>query len=1068
MKQRKECLETQNNRLSTVIRRYFNAGFSTLLQTSTTISLIFKRRNSAFITGSILITLLSLSLSLFTGATNLFGLNGSAYAEYTISMTSSGAQSIDILPDASNVNTSISVDAVTVTTTCPAGYNLTTTTSVNDNKLYLNGSSSNNATDTYFNPSDGTTALSNAPNTWGFYQDGSTVPTASSVFKPVPISTSTPATIRTSSSTSDSFNIYYGVAASSSLAPGTYKMIPEQNTNENGTIVYYLTMAEECIKPYMQDVTDEQLDALMPNVGDSTTLYDKRDEQPYTIAKLADNKYWTVDNLNLGAVSLTTDLNSSNSNIEGTVSAATFNSWEKTTGSSSYTSAELIPVDGTDPISLTKYGTLYNYCAASAGTICTDSNNQNATSDLCPAGWRLPTGNTNSELNNLYTHYNTPAKMNNSIINSGAAFSRAGYFINSPQNQGVQGRYWSSTRYDDTSMSYLVLNTDNVDPASYSYRRYGRSIRCIKKTDTPSEQTLYDLVAAQSKAPQTLDELRAAINTSNSGVYEYNGSIFGLSSDASNDNKIYYYRGILDNTVGTRGSDGDNAAWPNTVVLSSASDKSNLTTSDTCWRIVRTTGSGGVKMIYQGKWDGSTCAKTGTSVDAISSVYFNRRSSSSTDNYDTNGRIIYVGYSFSSTASHQTDTSSIANSNLFVNGAKSNLRTKLESWYNNNMTAWTNKLEASAGWCNDRTTYSSTNIDAKTTSNIPYSTSKTVYFGAYLRNRTTSSKPTLGCPNETGEDLLTTSNGLGVPSAPLTADEAAFAGSGYASSSTPYHANSYLRSGTYFWLLSPSGRSSSGDVSEFYLYPGGYLRGAIMSTASGVRPSISLVPGIIPVSGTGTAADPWIVNPEPINVHCTDSSTCMQNVSSGCDKTLTDGRDGNTYTTATIAGTCWMTQNLRFQSAELKVGESDVTSNITLTYSSLGLGDSYTEARIGSGETAGHGTYYNACAASANELCNNTSQQNITRSVCPAGWKLPTQAQLGALPQEDSHFTGTNNLAGYYTDGSLWEEGVLGFWWGATASSAGAQYGLYYEDEDWIIDPSSRDLGLTVRCVRAS
>lgn len=246
MKQRKECLSTQNNRLSTVTRRYCSAGFSTLLQASTTISLIFKRRNSAFITGSILITLLSLSLSLFAGATILFGLNGSAYA-YTISMTSSGAQSIDILPDASNVNTSISVDAVTVTTTCPAGYNLTTTTSVNDNKLYLNGSSSNNATGTYFNPSDGTTALSNAPNTWGFYQNGSTVPTSSSVFKPVPISTSTPATIRTSSSTSDSFNIYYGVAASSSLAPGTYKMIPDQNkSNENGTIVYYLTMAEEC------------------------------------------------------------------------------------------------------------------------------------------------------------------------------------------------------------------------------------------------------------------------------------------------------------------------------------------------------------------------------------------------------------------------------------------------------------------------------------------------------------------------------------------------------------------------------------------------------------------------------------------------------------------------------------------------------------------------------------------------------------------------------------------------------------------------------------------------------
>ena len=179
------------------------------------------------------------------------------------------------------------------------------------------------------------------------------------------------------------------------------------------------------------------------------------------------------------------------------------------------------------------------------------------------------------------------------------------------------------------------------------------------------------------------------------------------------------------------------------------------------------------------------------------------------------------------------------------------------------MSAWTSKLETSAGWCNDRTTYSSTTTSSKTTSNVPYETSSAfAYFGAYIRNRTTNSQPTLGCPNDTGYDLLTTSNGyIGVPSAPLTADEAAFAGSGFSSSTTPYHANSYLRSGDDFWLLSPYYRLSSGSVYGFTLDSNGNLVSRNVSVTLGVRPSISLTSGTTATSGTGTAADPWIVNP---------------------------------------------------------------------------------------------------------------------------------------------------------------------------------------------------------------
>ena len=214
------------------------------------------------------------------------------------------------------------------------------------------------------------------------------------------------------------------------------------------------------------------------------TAYDNRDEQAYTIQRLADGRCWMITNLNLGATDLTTDLTSSNTNLSTTVTASTFNGWKKSSGTASYTSAEFIPVSGTDSTSGTAYGTLYNYCAASAGTICTSSNSSDASYDLCPAGWRLPTSNTGGEFATLYANasYNTNAKMRASVANGGAAFALAGYFYNStPTNQGSHGYYWSSTRYGNTSMYYLYLNTSNVVPSDYSNRRYGYSIRCILK-----------------------------------------------------------------------------------------------------------------------------------------------------------------------------------------------------------------------------------------------------------------------------------------------------------------------------------------------------------------------------------------------------------------------------------------------------------------------------------------------------------------------------------------------------------------------------------------------------------
>ena len=191
-----------------------------------------------------------ISLSLLFVCT-IIGAHNVSASSYTLTLTSSGSQTINM---SASAGTAISSDAINVATTCRYGYNFTINTSVSDNNLYLGGDSSNNTEGTYFSPTDGTTALNATTNKWGYYYNASTAPTNTSVFSPVP-TLSSPATVRTplttpsSSDINDNFNIYYGVSSAPTMAKGTYKMIPDtNNSNNDGTIVYTATIAEACTK----------------------------------------------------------------------------------------------------------------------------------------------------------------------------------------------------------------------------------------------------------------------------------------------------------------------------------------------------------------------------------------------------------------------------------------------------------------------------------------------------------------------------------------------------------------------------------------------------------------------------------------------------------------------------------------------------------------------------------------------------------------------------------------------------------------------------------------------------
>ena len=278
---------------------------------------------------------------------------------------------------------------------------------------------------------------------------------------------------------------------------------------------------------YMQDfamLSVEEYTAVLGSMteGQSYQLTDSRDGTVYNVGKL-NGKIWMLDNLALGGSSAMT-LDSTNTNLadnttyilpaSGTVCFASddctgtagSNNTDTTTTKTGtgYTIAAInadykttTSANNTDFTynsngDVSKAGVYYNYCAASAGTICaaSGSNNNNAQYDICPKGWRLPTGGSDTNTSEFRALANNLGNVTSGNLTDTAytdfkaAFHAglSGYFYNgSVQSQTSYVHFWSSTRYNGSSMYDLYLDTTTVNP-QYGYNRYfGLSVRCVLK-----------------------------------------------------------------------------------------------------------------------------------------------------------------------------------------------------------------------------------------------------------------------------------------------------------------------------------------------------------------------------------------------------------------------------------------------------------------------------------------------------------------------------------------------------------------------------------------------------------
>lgn len=130
-----------------------------------------------------------------------------------------------------------------------------------------------------------------------------------------------------------------------------------------------------------------------------------------------------------------------------------------------------------------KYGVYYNYCAASAGTICMDISfaTTDAPGDICPAGWQMPSGGFGGDYETLYNNYGNYTSFVAALHTPLAGF----FFGGQPNEQGDRGFFWSRTRSaagGSANMHRLIVNgSSGINPVNYDSRYLGISVRCVLK-----------------------------------------------------------------------------------------------------------------------------------------------------------------------------------------------------------------------------------------------------------------------------------------------------------------------------------------------------------------------------------------------------------------------------------------------------------------------------------------------------------------------------------------------------------------------------------------------------------
>jgi len=360
------------------------------------------------------------------------------------------------------------------------------------------------------------------------------------------------------------------------------------------------------------------------------------------------------------------------------------------------------------------------------------------------------------------------------------------------------------------SIGYSYLQTTLTMIGSVTVRKYDPTRYLYKEILSQNKESgkiVVDNTSSRYVSASTGINFDVEPSTTNGqGVYVRNGT-------QNNEYPIYYYRGTVTNN--------------------------NVIFGGFCWKIVRTTETGGIKIIYNGIPTNGTCNNTGTS-SQIGTSQFNSK-------YSYNA---HVGYMYGT----QNSSTYAAEHLSTKTSTSSTVKASIDKWYSQKMTSYTSYLE-DAIWCNDRS-FASDN------SGTGAARSET-YYGAYKRVRSSVATPSLDCANKNdrftvNEKMNGRADGnaaLTYPVALLTADELTLAGQGYKG----YNANNYLNNGESWWSMSPM---YFVENVAFVLRnnPSGVLGYISVDGTIGVRPVVSLQHSTeISETGDGSVNNPFVV-----------------------------------------------------------------------------------------------------------------------------------------------------------------------------------------------------------------
>jgi len=131
-----------------------------------------------------------------------------------------------------------------------------------------------------------------------------------------------------------------------------------------------------------------------------------------------------------------------------------------------------------------QYGYLYNWCAAmgrqsAACQVGTPTVNPNV--NICPLGWRLPTGEpTTGEFTLLNNTVNGGLTNSDSGLLTASSLMRSGWFSGGGFGDvGANGYYWSSTALSATNAHALSFNVAGVWSANEVSKGGGLAVRCV-------------------------------------------------------------------------------------------------------------------------------------------------------------------------------------------------------------------------------------------------------------------------------------------------------------------------------------------------------------------------------------------------------------------------------------------------------------------------------------------------------------------------------------------------------------------------------------------------------------